>query len=835
VLNRFQSSGAYSSITSFKHGSMLLSLLIVSALVVSGIWCKADDGIQLYSSSPRTTPFAMDQQPSTSGEIKPSGIQEQSLETMLAKRRGLLGRFTVVSNDLESLLDDYAEYDEPSIINGLIDLENAFKKYCVMHQNVLEVLTDLSHVSRLNAKHHAVTGHFQSLSARAKSVTESKPIELNQSKITGDVPDQLNHSAMVSIDRTGVFDRDDSDEDRRSLFSSAFSKFSSAFSIRQAKTALAKAKAKADFQVRMAQINLEDAMGVEEELASTSSDESVSRKLGKKAHQTQPKKTSDRYFKTSSVKKVDEIQLHSDENSTPKEIDVTSLNQLRPTAPEWVPQHYSSPSCMQSPLALAPMLPRPELLSFDGNPTEFIAFRQSFLNYIDSQPISSSYKLGYLLQYCTGEAKAAIQDCIVLPEEGYEEAWRILSDQFGRPHVIAKAHLDALLHGPAIQMSDPKSLITLARKMKSCEMALSDDSFSANLNSENTLNEIAMRLPKSIRIKWVEKAAKIQKYRGVAPRFHDLLEFIRDRADICSSSFADNLLAKDTNSQQPVGKTFKPKSTLATTAESPSKQPNNPKQSTKCVVCSEDHYLPFCDRFIKMPLSDRLKIAKDENLCFNCLRKGHSHTNCPKESFCKHDGCQAKHSKFLHREVAKKKPTVSGQEAATCHYSHSKNGICLQVVPCLVKSKGSRTCQVYALLDQCSNVSLCTDALISKLGIQGKPSAIQVNTVSGFLESEVKEISLTALDMDCNVNFTLRKVYSVPKLPFTPESIPLEDDLKRWPHLKDLTFPSVPVEEISLLIGADHPGAFKVLDVREGFDGDPYGVRYPLGWTVIGP
>ena len=799
----------------------------------------------------------MDQLPTTSEEFKPSVIPEQlSLETMLAKRRGLLGRFTVVSNDLESLLDDYEEYDKSSIVNALVELENAFKKYCIMHENVLRVLTDLSHVSRLNAKHHAVTGQFQSLCARAKSVIEPKPIELNQNKTTVDVPDQLDHSAMVSIDRTGVFVRDD--DDRRSLFSSAFSKFSSVLSIRQAKSALAKAKAKAEFQVKMAQINLEDAMGVEEELASTSSDESLSRKpvsLGKKIHQTQPENLNDRHFKPSSVtqpKKLDGPQPHTDEDTKLKEIDDTPRHQLHPTAPEWFPQHYSSPSYMQSPLALAPMLPRPQLLSFDGNPTEFIAFRQSFMNFIDSEPISSAHKLSYLLQFCTGEAKAAIQDCIVLPKEGYEEAWRILTDQFGRPHVIAKAHLDTLLHGPAIQMSDPKSLITLARKMKSCEMVLSDDSFSANLNNENTLNEIAKRLPKPIRVKWVEKATKIQKCRGFAPRFHDLLEFIRDRADVCSSSFADTLLAKDTNSQQTAGKTFKPKSTLATTAETTTKQqPAQPKRSPdnfkqlKCVVCNEDHYLPFCDRFIKMPLNDRLKIAKDENLCFNCLRKGHGHTNCPKESFCKQDGCQAKHSKFLHRErhqqqeertpTVKKKPTAPGQESATCNYNHTKNGICLQVVPCLVKGKGSRTCQVYALLDQCSNVSLCTDALISKLGIQGKPSAIQVSTVSGYLESEVKEISLTARDMGCNVNLALSKVYSVPKLPFTPESIPLEDDLKRWPHLRDLTFPSVPAEEISLLIGADNPAAFKVLDVREGIDGDPYGVRYPLGWTVIGP
>ena len=836
----------HSSFTSFKHGSLLSLYIVVSSLVnvvAAGIWCN---GAQLNSRrtpvTPVTLPLVMAQRTATGEEVQVPAV---NLKTMLSKRRGLLGRFTVIANEIESLLDDFDDYDRASISDCLSDLETAFHRYSSMHENVLHNLTDLSHVSRLNAKHHTVVSQFQSLCARTNIIIRSNTSE-NRYASQQDAPDRSDHSAMLSLDRTGVFDRDDVDNDRSSSFSSAFSKLSS--SIHQAKTALAKAKAKAEFEVRMAQIDLEDAMGVEEELASISGDGFRSSKpvsLEKKTHQSQflQEDPSDPQLKTNPTipPKREDVLPNTDDVTKPKDIDDTPKQQLRPAAPEWIPQHFT-PSCMQSPLALAPMLPRPELLSFNGNSTEFITFRQSFLNYIDTQPISPAYKLGYLLQYCTGEAKEAIKDCIVLPvEDGYQEAWSILCDQFGRPHVIAKAHLNTLLHGPAIQMSDPKSLITLARKMRSCEMALSDGSFSADLNSENTLNEIAKRLPKPLRVKWVDRATKIQKYRGFAPRFHDLLEFIKEQADVCNSSFADTLLARDTSSQQSMGKTSKPKNTLATTAEvtkmqqsvQPSKVQADSKRP-KCVVCCEDHYLPFCDRFIRMPLNDRLKIAKDENLCFNCLRKGHGHSDCPKESFCKQDGCHVKHSKFLHRDTVKKTTTESSQ-AMSCSYSQSKNGICLQVVPCLVKGKGSHPCQVYALLDQCSNVSLCTDALILKLGIQGKPSAIDVSTVSGFLHSETKEVVLTARDMDCNVNLNLNKVYSVAKLPFTPESIPLENDLKRWPHLKDLRFPSVPVEEISLLIGADNPAAFKVLDTREGSDGEPYAVRYPLGWTVIGP
>jgi hypothetical protein len=78
-------------------------------------------------------------------------------------------------------------------------------------------------------------------------------------------------------------------------------------------------------------------------------------------------------------------------------------------------------------------------------------------------------------------------------------------------------------------------------------------------------------------------------------------------------------------------------------------------------------------------------------------------------------------------------------------------------------------------------------------------------------------------------------VYTIPALPFPSNSIPQTKDLQDWPHLKGLVLPAIQSNEISLLIGADNPAVFKVLDEREGPADAPYAVKYPLGWTVIGP
>ena len=101
---------------------------------------------------------------------------------------------------------------------------------------------------------------------------------------------------------------------------------------------------------------------------------------------------------------------------------------------------------------------------------------------------------------------------------------------------------------------------------------------------------------------------------------------------------------------------------------------------------------------------------------------------------------------------------------------------------------------------------------------------------------ESREISLSLSSFDCDSELKLGKVYTVEKLPCISSTALNPKDLKKWPHLRDVEVPEQSSDQISLLIGADYPDAFKVKEVREGkSSGDPYAVRYTLGWTINGP
>ena len=59
------------------------------------------------------------------------------------------------------------------------------------------------------------------------------------------------------------------------------------------------------------------------------------------------------------------------------------------------------------------MLPKPELLTFDGNPLQYWRFVRNYEQNIEAKTKDNGERLNYLLQYCTGKAKEVIKNCSV--------------------------------------------------------------------------------------------------------------------------------------------------------------------------------------------------------------------------------------------------------------------------------------------------------------------------------------------------------------------------------------------------------------------------------------
>ena len=145
-------------------------------------------------------------------------------------------------------------------------------------------------------------------------------------------------------------------------------------------------------------------------------------------------------------------------------------------------------------------LQKPELLTFNGTPTDYCKFIKNFETNIENSISDNRIRLSYLIQYCNGEAKSSIEDCVLLePSDGYKRARSILYSRYGRPHVVARSYIDKLVNGPQLKASDINGLSRLALEMQKCEITLSQLGFSSDVDNSENLRRIVKRLPMHLR------------------------------------------------------------------------------------------------------------------------------------------------------------------------------------------------------------------------------------------------------------------------------------------------------------------------------------------------
>ena len=186
-------------------------------------------------------------------------------------------------------------------------------------------------------------------------------------------------------------------------------------------------------------------------------------------------------------------------------------------------------------------LPKPDLVSFDGNPIVYRSFVNSFEVNVENKVPDDRTRLTYLIQYSSGKARNSIENCVLMaPREGYAEANKILREQFGQPHVVANAHLDKIFKHSQVKPNDDAGLWDLARDMKRCGMVLTQMGYLADVNSSETLLKIQQLLPIHLQSEWARRA-HTKMMRCIVPTFELMTTFIEDSAQLASNIFGRNI------------------------------------------------------------------------------------------------------------------------------------------------------------------------------------------------------------------------------------------------------------------------------------------------------
>jgi hypothetical protein len=109
----------------------------------------------------------------------------------------------------------------------------------------------------------------------------------------------------------------------------------------------------------------------------------------------------------------------------------------------------------------------------------------------------------------------------------------------------------------------------------------------------------------------------------------------------------------------------------------PSTRKDGKAQAAPCHCCgSKDHVIYMCDKFIGLPLKQKLAIVKDKQLCFRCLNSKHLARDCKVKFYCDVDRCGKRHHRLLHPDKDKVSKTyfqMIGQQGIGSDISDSES------------------------------------------------------------------------------------------------------------------------------------------------------------------
>ena len=528
-------------------------------------------------------------------------------------------------------------------------------------------------------------------------------------------------------------------------------------------------------------------------------------------------------------------------------------------------------------LADATMLPKSELIHFDGDPLRYYIFMRFFENQVEKDTDDNGRRLQLLIQYCSGKAKKVIESCVLLnQEEGYGKAKQLLEERFGSKYKVSNSWISKVSNGPPIRPNDREALMDLADDLQNCEITLRATGRLTQVNNEDKLVRILERCPGYVRARWQSKVQDIREDCR-EPNIEDVRRLVRkvavEKNDPVFGGIMDGGIrdggAKDRKSATSTeGNRVASQRSMNYSIQTKEAQSCGVTKAVtygdarfKCYFCEGDHKLDACEMFKRKGGEEQLNFIRQKKLCDNCLSTTHFSAGCKKRKSCNIPGCSVrrKHISSLHEAVVAfevKRSQQFGKTSTNQSAIHSGPGDqrqfvgtlsgtgagyhrkSLSIVPVKIRGKGETNEVItYALLDNGSTASFCSEDLLAKLGVEAKRCQISLATISNVMENCDSAIaSLEIMDLDNTVSIDVPQAFVVRKLNISKDAVATQEDVKSWPYMEDMVLPAK-LEDctVNLLIGVDVPEALQPEEIRRGENGGPFAVRTKFGWTLNGP
>lgn len=529
-------------------------------------------------------------------------------------------------------------------------------------------------------------------------------------------------------------------------------------------------------------------------------------------------------------------------------------------------------SCNRAPYG--PLVQRqiPELPHFDGNISEWIAFRAEFE---DSAPsFSNVNNVSRIRKALRGEARIAVKSIMYTVTDPYE-IMEALERHFGDPEEIVLTEIHNVKKMPRLS-DDSSNIVTFAGHVANTVATIKALRQEQYLYAPELVSKIVDKLNVIVRYEWakyrqanlgmpelVAMATFLNEISSAARRTHH--RYVRTRANVHTANgrefgppppaprrsahfpahpptprHRDYYSDSDSDNEQ---------QNLVAAVSTQSRNPRKPAQSRPpaqshnvnnkydanknkkdCVVCQGNHKVAVCADFLKKSVADRWDIAKGNKLCFRCLDPNHRRPVKCKYVPCGINQCEAGHNKLLHGLNAAI-PQIQAS-VSSVNQLHKSNTY-LKVVP--VEISGSLgTVSTFALLDEGSTMTLIereTADLITPREV-GEPLSIE--GIGGQVtDSESCRISVN-IRGHCARNMEKLNAFTIDRLNLSSQEVS-RDIVEQCKHLCNI------IDELcyeratpTILIGQDNWNLIVSRQLLCGEPTLPIASLTKLGWILHG-
>lgn len=465
---------------------------------------------------------------------------------------------------------------------------------------------------------------------------------------------------------------------------------------------------------------------------------------------------------------------------------------------------------------------------FTGNVRDWPTFKKTFDKLVVPQYGTEPYAL---LQCLESEAKELVRGV----EDDFSAMMSRLEEEYSHTGRILESILGDIRKLKPIPEGANKSMIEAVNTIERCWLDLKKLNLESELSNNTNLVMIEKLLPPNLKREWIIIYKSLN---PEDPAFPKLMEFmirersiLRHRGDEKTTRIHSHSVMGEVGFETAASKTCVSSQTsnnpltlsnvLEVIKEVRNKQVEYQRQVSEFIQntnnaikalskpttnsdlreqCwfhkSNNHGIQRCSTFASLSSDDKMQALRENNVCFSCLKPGHSSRNCRRRVCCEiivegGGKCGRMHHSLLH-DVFRVMPSVT-----TVSSTKSRDGVLLSIS--YVISKGVR---VAVLWDSGSDISIITHRMAKHLGLKAVSDMVVNVTKVGNQTEEIhtKSYIVPLMDLD-------GKIWEIEVCAMEEISSPVKKlNLSEAISLLDLESLDVsrPEGKLDLLIGSDY-------------------------------